>query len=107
MNKQKILICGGTGFIGRNLCQHFGGDASYEVSATYRKPEDVPGETEVPGVEWIQADLTLKDDVNRTVQGMDIILQAAATTSGAKDIVHQPYLHVTDNVVMNAYLFRA
>ena len=34
----------------------------------------------------------------------DFIVQAAATTSGMNDIVHA--LHVTDNAVMNSYLFR-
>jgi nucleoside-diphosphate-sugar epimerase len=38
---------------------------------------------------------------------MDIIIQAAATTSGVKDIVSRPYVHVTDNVIMNALIFRA
>jgi nucleoside-diphosphate-sugar epimerase len=38
---------------------------------------------------------------------VDIIIQAAATTSGAKDIVARPYIHVTDNAVMNSYLFRS
>ncbi|OSM01939.1 putative GDP-fucose synthetase [Magnetofaba australis IT-1] len=55
----------------------------------------------------MQADLTRADDVNRVVQGMDVIIQAAATTSGAKDIVTQPHIHVTDNAVMNSLLLRA
>jgi GDP-L-fucose synthase len=38
---------------------------------------------------------------------MDIVIQAAATTSGARDIVATPYIHVTDNAVMNSLLLRA
>ncbi|MDA1277808.1 MAG: NAD-dependent epimerase/dehydratase family protein, partial [Verrucomicrobia bacterium] len=37
----------------------------------------------------------------------DIVIQAAATTSGAKDIVSRPHIHVTDNAVMNSLLFRS
>jgi len=107
MTKSKLLICGGTGFIGRNLCEYFSRDPSFEVFATCRKPEDVPDEERSLPVEWVTADLTIKEDVKQAVAGMDTVIQAAATTSGAKDIVHQPYLHVTDNVVMNAFLFRA
>ena len=55
----------------------------------------------------IQADLTNKEDVNRAVAEMDIIIQAAATTSGAKDIVNKPHYHVTDNAIMNSLIFRA
>jgi nucleoside-diphosphate-sugar epimerase len=37
---------------------------------------------------------------------MDVVVQAAATTSGVKDIVGRPHVHVTDNAVMNSLLFR-
>ena len=33
-------------------------------------------------------------------------MQFAATTTGAKDIVSRPYIHVTDNVIMNSYMLR-
>jgi nucleoside-diphosphate-sugar epimerase len=45
--------------------------------------------------------------VDKALEGVDVLIQAAATTSGIKDIVTSPYLHVTDNAVMNSYLFRA
>ena len=53
-----------------------------------------------------QADLTKRQDVERLPDGIDIIIQAAATTSGARDIVNKPYIHVTDNAIMNSLLFR-
>ncbi len=56
---------------------------------------------------WIKADLTKIEDIERVIEGVDIIIQAAATTSGSKDIVSRPYIHVTDNAVMNSLLFRA
>ena len=34
-------------------------------------------------------------------------MQCAATTSGSRDIIAAPYLHVTDNAVMNSYLLKA
>jgi nucleoside-diphosphate-sugar epimerase len=55
----------------------------------------------------IKADLTKINDVDKVVKDIDIIIQAAATTSGAKDIVNRPYIHVTDNAVMNSILFRS
>ena len=56
---------------------------------------------------WHQADLRRPEDIERVIKGMDMVIQAAATTSGSKDIVTRPYIHVTDNAVMNSYLFRA
>lgn len=100
---QKILILGATGFIGRNMTEYFARQTKYQVHAVYnkRKPFDIEG------VNWHQADLCNLTDVNRVLDGVDIVIQAAATTSGSKDIVTRPYIHVTDNAVMNSLLFRA
>jgi len=103
MNKQKILVCGATGFIGRNMAESFVNDDNFEVYGTYLDSEPL-NESKI---KMIKADLTNKDDVARAVKGMDIIIQAAATTSGAKDIVTKPYYHVTDNAIINALIFRA
>lgn len=62
---------------------------------------------DLPGLRWLRADLTNASDVDRVVREGDVIVQAAATTSGSKDIVTRPHIHVTDNAVMNALLFRA
>lgn len=101
--KKKVLICGATGFIGRNLTEQLSKRSDLEVHAVrFQRPEYA-----CPNVTWHQADLRHPDDVERVVKGMDIIIQAAATTSGSKDIVSRPYIHVTDNAVMNSYLFRS
>jgi nucleoside-diphosphate-sugar epimerase len=101
--KQKILICGATGFIGRNMTETLSKSDQYEVHAVrYQRPE-----FNCQNVIWHQADLRNPEEVTSLVQGMDIIIQAAATTSGSKDIVTKPYIHVTDNAVMNSHLFRS
>ena len=101
--KTKVLICGATGFIGRNLTEQLSRRHDLEVHAVhFQRPE-----YHCPNVTWHYADLRKPEDVERVIAGMDIIIQAAATTSGAKDIVTRPYIHVTDNAVMNSYLFRA
>ncbi len=100
--KQKLLICGGTGFIGRNLLEKLP-TKKYKIYATYNKKKPFKSSK----ITWIKCDLRKKRDVDQITRKKDIIIQAAATTSGSKDIINQPYIHVTDNVVMNAYLFRA
>lgn len=105
-SKKKMLICGGTGFIGRNLIEYFLRQKEYQITATHwTRP--IPRELQGVGMDWVRADLRDPQAVDRIVQGQNIILQAAATTSGAKDILERPYLHVTDNAVMNSYLLRA
>ena len=103
LDKKKLLICGATGFVGRNLAEHFSQQDGFEVFSIYhRRPT-----FECSGLQWIYADLTRSEDVERCIRGMDIIVQAAATTSGSKDIVNRPYIHVTDNALMNSLIFRA
>ena len=102
MSNVKILICGATGFIGRNITEKFALIPEFEVHAVHFKQP----EYDLPNITWHQADLRNPEDVERVLSGKDIIIQAAATTSGSKDIVSQPYIHVTDNAVMNSYIFR-
>ena len=100
---KKVLVCGATGFIGRNAVERLARRDDLEVHAVrFNRPE-----YQVRGVTWHRADLREVDAVNELVTGMDVIVQAAATTSGAKDIVSRPYIHVTDNAVMNSLLLRA
>lgn len=101
MSSKTVLITGATGFIGRNLVEHYA-QSGYQVRATYHQRP--PFET--ADVEWIRADLRHPEDVQKALKGVNILIQAAATTSGSKDIVTRPYIHVTDNAVMNAYLLR-
>jgi GDP-L-fucose synthase len=103
VTKRKILVCGATGFIGRNLVERLAGRDELEVHAVRftHPPYDLAGVT------WHQADLRRAEDVAALLDGFDVVIQAAATTSGAKDIVGRPHIHVTDNAVMNALLLRA
>jgi nucleoside-diphosphate-sugar epimerase len=99
----KVLITGATGFVGRNMAEHFGAMPGVEVFGTYLDSDPWPSKT----IKFLKADLTRREDVDRVVKGMDVVIQAAATTSGAKDIVQKPYYHVTDNAVMNSLILRS
>ena len=100
---KKVLVCGSTGFIGRNIAEALSRQPEYEVYGTHFSRPALDNLRVKP----VQANLTDPADVERVTRGMDIIIQAAATTSGAKDIVQTPYIHVTDNAVMNSLLLRA
>lgn len=99
----RIVICGATGFIGRNLVEHFARSGAHEVVAVAnRRPR-----YELRGVRWAEADLRDTAAAEQVLAGADIVIQAAATTSGAKDITARPFIHVTDNALMNSVLLRA
>lgn len=82
----KILLCGASGFIGHNLFDRLNG--SHEVLC--------PGR-----------DLCDPDFVAEHIRDADVLIQAAAVTSGSRDILNTPWMHVTDNAVMNSYIMRA
>ena len=100
---KNLLICGGSGFIGRNCVEHFSKNSEYKITATYFSEQKYEP---VEGVEFIKVDLRDESAVKEIMKGKDIIIQAAATTTGAKDVINSPYLHVTDNAVMNSWIFR-
>ena len=103
MAKTKVLICGGSGFIGRNLIDFFTSKDQYEVHATYltRNLDDIKN------IKSYQVDLTNAEEINQIVKDKDVIIQAAAVTSGMKDILEKPYIHTTDNAIMNSLLLRS
>ena len=98
----KILVCGAGGFMGRNIYEQLTSYNKYTVSGTFYNHV-------VPGALLYFTDLTRTDNIENIIKFVkpDIIIQAAATTSGVKDILERPYIHVTDNAVMNSLLLRA
>ena len=100
---KNIIIMGGTGFIGKNLVIHFSKNKKYKVIATYFKSPKY----KCSNVRWIKADLRNPKIVNKILKNIDIVIQAAATTSGSNDIINNPYLHITDNAVMNSLILRS
>ena len=101
---KKILICGATGFIGKNITLGLSKNKNYEIHATRFKRQHYKTSK---NVSWHKADLRNPNTVEKLVKGKDIIIQCAATTSGSKDIVSMPYIHVTDNAIINSYMFRS
>ena len=103
MQRTKVLICGSTGFIGRNLVKKLIKREDLQIYGTHFKR---PG-LEIKGFRSLFCDLTDAQSVEEVTKNKDIVIQAAASTSGAKDIVERPYIHVTDNAVMNSHLLRS
>ena len=96
-----ITICGATGFIGSNLVRNL--SKKYKILAIYNRKKPF----KIKNVIWLKADLRKFNDCLKVTANSNVIIQAAATTSGSKDIINSPYLHVTDNAVMNSYLLKA
>ena len=103
--KQTMLICGADGFIGKTALDYF--KDRYDITATIFN-KDTPQRGVVEGVEYVSIDLRVESELIDLFESksFDVVLQAAATTTGAKDVIERPYVHVTDNSVMNSWIFR-
>lgn len=102
---KKLLILGATGFIGRNLAKYFLNKSDYQIHAVANSTRPFSSND----IQWHEIDLTSGPQVNLLIKSIkpDILIQAAASTSGSNDIITNPSIHVTDNAVMNSYIFRS
>lgn len=107
IERTKVLVCGATGFIGRNVVERLATRDNMEVVGTYYKTEPDNLLAKNSHISLVKVDLTRGSEVNELIRDKDVIIQTAAVTSGSRDIVEKPYIHVTDNAVMNSLIFRA
>jgi len=104
MKVKKVIILGGSGFIGKSLVNFFSKLKNYNVTATFNKNKPIIINKKV---KWLKADLRIYDDCLKVLKNKDIVIQCAATTSGSKTILKKPYEHVTDNAIINSQILRA
>ena len=107
----KLLITGAGGFVGRNLCQYLSenSDKITKIIATLNIGQTSNKRLEEfdKNIEFIKCDLTNRKDVDNLFEkNFDTIVHCAAVSTGAKDIINRPYLHVTDNAIMGSLIFR-
>ncbi len=101
--RKKVLVCGVTGFLGRNIAERLALRDDLEITGVY----NIRPTFDNSRIRMIKADLRIDSEVRRVLEGQEVVIQMAATTSGSKDIVSKPYIHVTDNSVINSLIFRA
>ncbi len=98
--KTKIMILGATGFIGKNIALYF--SKKFKIKATYNKK--IPFKNK--NIEWIKCNLKSTKQINNLFNNIDIVINAAAVTSGVKDIIDRPHIHVNDNALMNVNILK-
>lgn len=94
----KILICGATGFIGRNLLENLSKNKDNEITGVFF---DTPA-PKLNSINFIRADLRIYEQVQSLVVNYDVVLQYAAKVS---NILNDPQM--IDNVLITLNLIKA
>ena len=90
---KKVLVTGGTGFVGVNLIERLLGLGAHVRATLHRKPAVIPDGS----VAYVQCELTKAEDCARAVKDVDYVFMCAANTSGAAVMEKTPLVHVTPN----------
>jgi len=100
---KKVLVTGGTGFVGINLIQRLL-SLDAHVRATVHKKQPIVCDDRI---EYVQCNLLKLNDCQRVVKDIDYVFMCAANTSGAAVIAATPLVHVTPNIIMNSQLLES
>ena len=100
---KKVLIAGGTGFIGRNLIEKLITLGATVTATNFTQDIFITKEN----INFLRVDLTNYDSCLKATKDIDYVFMLAANTSGAAVIQKEPLAHLTPNVVMNSYMLAA
>tara|TARA_A100001011_G_scaffold338222_1_gene368898 strand:+ start:198 stop:1157 length:960 start_codon:yes stop_codon:yes gene_type:complete len=100
---KKILIAGGSGFVGTNLIKELS-KYNCKLKATYLKKKKIK---KFKNVNYLKADFQNKKDCNKVCKNVDLLIIASAISSGAGDMQNRPLIHLTPNLIINTLLLEA
>jgi GDP-L-fucose synthase len=99
----KVLVAGGTGFVGVNLINRLLSlGADVRAAVHIRSPVVIDKR-----IEYVKCNLLNMNDCIKAVSDTEYVFMCAANTSGAAVMSSTPLVHVTHNIIMNAQMLEA
>ena len=101
--KKKILIVGGSGFIGTNILKKINKNKNYVFSTFFKNKKFF----KINGVKYYKGNLKNLSFCRKITKSMDTVIMSAAVSSGAMVMQKNPMFHVDDNIIMNLNILKA
>ena len=101
---KKILIVGGSGFIGYNLLKNLSSLKKHKIYSTIHKNSRF---IKISNVKYFKGDLLNKNFCRKITKNIDEVYMCAAFTAGAKVIEKNPMRFLHDNTIMNMNILSA
>jgi len=101
--KNKIIIIGGSGFIGTNILKKIDKKKNHIFSTFFKNKEYY----KINGVKYFKGNLKNLNFCREITKSMDIVIMSAAVSSGAMVMQKNPLFHVDDNIIMNLNILKA
>jgi len=99
--QKRVLICGASGFIGRNLFEYLSQRSDLDVYGTYLNRKFSESN------KLLKADLTDNKRARTITMGVDVVINAAAITDGSGAVAADPGKYVADNNRINTNLIES
>lgn len=92
-----ILVLGGTGFVGRSLCEKLvarSGVSGDRIVVPSRRPYRAAAIRSLPTVELVQADVHVSRELHRLVQGADVVINLVAVLHGSTETFNKVHVEL-------------